>query len=374
VAVHRIVSIQTTGARGGAEYANVDLLDALAARGHEVLLVTNLPDLADGTRVPVLPISLGPKLNRRSVVRVVAEAPLTLLRLGRALRRAGPVGCVLLHFKKEQLLCALLPRSLTGDVVWMEWGPVPPAMRRGLPRWLYALAARRARRILAVSEGTRRSVVAAGAEPAKVVVVPNLVDVGAVRFDDAGRERLRAEWGAREATFVIGLISRLQRRKRNDVVVDAMASLDGDVLLVVAGEGEEEAALRARAAALPAPGRVRFVGNVRGEVETFLSACDVLVFAPSPTEGEPRVIVMAQLVGVPVVATHGEGARDLIAAGAGAIVSPSHDAPALARTLEAYRVDPGRRASEAAAAREARRASHDPQRTLATVERALGLG
>ena len=35
----RIVSIQTTSERGGAEYANVDLLDALAGRGHDVVLL-----------------------------------------------------------------------------------------------------------------------------------------------------------------------------------------------------------------------------------------------------------------------------------------------------------------------------------------------
>ena len=93
----------------------------------------------------------------------------------------------------------------------------------------------------------------------------------------------------------MGCISRFQRRKRNDVVIDAMADLDGDVLLVIAGEGDQEAVLRERAA--PYGDRIRFAPNVRGHVEAFLSACDVLVFAPSPTEGEPRVIVMAQLVG-----------------------------------------------------------------------------
>src|ERR1019366_8364012 len=74
-----------------------------------------------------------------------------------------PVGALMLHFKKEQLLCALLPRRLTGEIVWAEWGPVPPPMRRGPARLLYALAARRARRIMAISEGTRRTIIHARA-------------------------------------------------------------------------------------------------------------------------------------------------------------------------------------------------------------------
>jgi len=367
----RIVSIQTTEERGGAEYANVDLLQALVDRGHDVVLLTNVPDIAAGTDVRVRVVDLGPKLTRRSVGVLALRAPLVLVRIARALRAERPVGVTLLHFKKEQLLCSLLPRRLTGAVVWAEWGPVPVQLRRGVPRLIYALAARRARRIVAISQGTRRTVVQTGVPLAKIDVVPNLVDVHSVEPDAAARVRLRAEWGAGEHTLVVGCISRFQQRKRNDVVIDAMADLAGDVLLVLAGEGEQEQALRERAA--PYGERVRFVPNVRGHVEAFLSACDVLVFAPSPTEGEPRSIVMAQLVGVPVVATHPEGAEGLIPAGAGTIVSPHHDPHALAAVLAAYRDDRERPRREGELARRTTLQSHDPQRTLAAIERALGV-
>jgi glycosyltransferase involved in cell wall biosynthesis len=371
MAGHHIVSIQTTDERGGAEYANVDLLHALHGRGHDVVLLTNVPDIADDTGVPVRAIDIGPKLARRSAALVALEAPRTILRIARALHAERPVGAILLHFKKEQLLCSLLPRRLTGEIVWAEWGPVPPPMRHGAPRWLYALAARRVSRIIAVSEGTRRTVVATGIPAGKVMVVPNLVDAGSVAFDPAGRKELRRAWGADEQTLVVGCVSRFQRRKRNDVAIDAMTHLDDDVRLVIAGEGEEEGALRARAT--PFGDRVRFVPNVRGHVESFLSACDVLVFTPSPTEGEPRVIVMSQLVGLPVIATDREGAEGLIQPGGGTIVSPSHDPAALAATIEAYRDDPARRKREGEVARRATLASHDPERTLRLVKRALGL-
>jgi glycosyltransferase involved in cell wall biosynthesis len=371
VAGHRIVSIQTTDERGGAEYANVDLLQALRSRGHDVVLLTNVPDIAADTGVPVRAIDIGPKLARRSVALVLLQAPRTLLRIARALHAERPVGAVLLHFKKEQLLCSLLPRRLTGEIVWAEWGPVPPPMRRGVARWLYALAARRASRIIAVSEGTRRTVVATGIPAEKVKVVPNLVDANSVTFDPVGRDELRHAWGTQEQTLVVGCVSRFQKRKRNDVAIDAMAHLDGDVRLVLAGEGEEETALRERAA--PFGDRVRFVPNVRGHVESFLSACDLLVFTPSPTEGEPRVIVMAQLVGVPVIATDPEGARGLIPPDGGTIISPSHDPRALAAAIEAYREDPDRRKREGEVARLATLKSHDPEKTLRSVKRALGL-
>ena len=371
MAAQRIVSIQTTSERGGAEYANVDVLEALRRRGHDVRLVTNLPDLADGTGVTVRAVELGPKLSRRNAWRVVLETPRALWRLARVLSEARPVDVTLVHFKKEQILIALLPERLTGRIVWAEWGPVPPALRHGIPRLIYALAGRRAVAVMAVSAGTKGTVVDAGVTAGKVTVVPNLVEVHDVKFDATARAALRAGWSASDATFVVGCISRFQQRKRNDVVIDAVAHLEGDVLLVMAGEGDQEAALRQRAA--PYGNRVRFEPNVRGHVEAFISACDVLVFAPSPTEGEPRVIVMSQLVGVPVIATDPEGALGLIHPGAGAIVSPSHDAGALAATLAAYRDDPARRTREGSAARAATLESHDPERTLRAIERSLGV-
>ncbi len=367
----RIVSIQTTGERGGAEYANVDLLEALRRRGHDVRLLTNLPDLADGTGVPVQSIDLGPKLSRRTARSVATDALPVVWRLGRALAKERPVSATFLHFKKEQLLTALLPRRLTGRIVWAEWGPVPPPMRQGVPRFLYALAGRRAQSILAVSEGTRQTVIAAGVPARKVSVMPNLVDLDAVAYDEAGRRELRAQWGLADDAFVVGCISRFQRRKRNDVVIDALAYAGDDVRLALAGEGEEEDELRRRAS--PYGDRVRFVGSVRGDVERFISACEVLVFAPSPTEGAPRVIVMAQLVGVPVIATDGEGAVGLIPPGGGMIVSPSHDPAALGQALADYRSDPERRSREGAVARAATLEMHDPERILRDVERALGL-
>lgn len=363
----RIVSVQTSNERGGAEFANVNLLAALRDRGNEVLLLTNLPAAAEGSGVPVATIDIGPKLSRRSWARVVVETPRTLWRLSRALHAAAPVEASLLHFKKEQLLFALLPKRLTGRVVWAEWGPVPPRLRHGPPRLLYALAGRRASAVMAVSEGTRDTVVAAGVAAEKVEVVPNLVDVERIAFDAGARERVRAEWGAGPDSFVIGCISRFQRRKRNDVVIDAVAALDGDVRLAMAGDGDEEEALRARAAADP---RIAFLPT-QPDVEAFLSACDLLVFAPSPTEGAPRVIILAQLVGIPVIATGAEGARGLIPDGAGTICEPENDAPALTAALAAYRDDPARRAREGEAARAVTLASHDPEVVLTSVERLL---
>ncbi len=348
-----VLSVQTSSERGGAEYANVELLDALRAEGMQVRLLTDQPALASGTDVPVTAIRLGPKLGRRTAARVALGFPLWLWRLRRALRRAvaedGPIDILLLHFKKEQLMSALLPRSLTGSVVWAEWGRLPAPMASGPGRRAYLAAARRARSIVGVSESTRGSLLQAGVPVEKVDVIQYMLDGRELAFDAEARERYRDEWGAGEDTFVLGCVSRMNAAKRNDVIVDALAHLPEGVLLVFAGEGDGESALRARAARYG--GRVRFLPTPRGYVQEVLSGCDVTVFAPQKFEGAPRSIVFGQLAGRPVVATAPEGAEGMVLPGTGTIVAPHNDPRALARCLEEYRLDPERRAREGAAGR-----------------------
>ena len=359
----RVVSVQTSSEQGGAEYANVELLSALQARGIDVLLLTDQPQLAAGTAVPTWTIALGPKLGRATVAHVALGFLPWLGRLRRALAATasadGPIDILLAHFKKEQLMTALLPRGLARRVVWAEWGRLPGPLTRGLGRRAYLLAARRAHLIVAVSESTRRSLLAIGVPPAKVRVIHNIVDGAEVLFDPQARERYRREWGAGPDTFVLGCVSRLNASKRNDVIVDALAHLPADVLLVFAGEGPDEGALRARAA--PYGERVRFLPTPRGYVQEVLSACDVAVFAPQLVEGAPRSIIFGQLTERPVLASGPEGAEGMVLPGTGAIVASAHDPRALAACLEEYREDPARRGREGAAGRVLALERYDPE-------------
>ena len=55
-------------------------------------------------------------------------------RLRRALERQLPYDVLLVHYKKEQLMAASLPRRLRGRLVWAEWGPVPYQFRARVAR------------------------------------------------------------------------------------------------------------------------------------------------------------------------------------------------------------------------------------------------
>ena len=174
-------------------------------------------------------------------------------------------GTLLLHFKKEQLLCALLPKRLTGEIVWAEWGPVPMQLRRGPARWLVCAggAARtaddghlRGDQALDCAGRRARRENRGGPESGRCPLR---------RLWPSSRTELRRAWGVEEETLVLGCISRFHPTKRNDVVIDAMAYLEEEnVLLVLAGEGEQEEELRVSAPTLRRPRALRAQRARRG--------------------------------------------------------------------------------------------------------------
>jgi glycosyltransferase involved in cell wall biosynthesis len=370
----RIVSVMTSATRGGAEYAAVRLLDALGGRGHETVLLTSHPDTAEGTRVAARHVDLGPKLGSRSWPRLAATWPLLARRLSRELAREAPYDVLLLHFKKEQLLAPRLPAELRTRVAWAEWGPVPAPLRGGGPGRLYSRAARGVSAVLAISEGTRQSLVAAGVPADRVGVVANAIDPERFRaLPEAGAAH-RRELGVPGEAFAIGCLTRFNARKRNDVAIDAAVRLSREpgppVHLLMIGEGETEAELRARAA--PLGDAAHFVPSSGSEPAELLSGCDVVVFCPSPTEGEPLAISLGMLTERPVVATAAEGATGLVQPGTGAIAVPDHDAAAVAALLAGYRADPDRARAEGRAGRELAAARHDPAVVAERAEALLG--
>ena len=119
----KVVSVMTTESpAGGAEFAAVEMLDALIDRGHDTVMLTNQPGLGRDRRVRVVDIDLGPKLSLRTYSRLLASTPRLVRQLRRSLEREWPYDVLLLHYKKEQLVAPLLPKRLRPRIVWAEWG------------------------------------------------------------------------------------------------------------------------------------------------------------------------------------------------------------------------------------------------------------
>jgi glycosyltransferase involved in cell wall biosynthesis len=318
-------------------------------RGHEAVLLTDQPTMARDRQIRVAPIDIGPKLSVDSYRSLTLRAWPYLRRLRRALEAEAPYDVLLVHYKKEQLLARWLPEHLRRTLVWAEWGPVPFPMRRGAPRRMYLAAAQRASLVLAISEGTRRNVCEVGVPARKVHYVPNVMATDEIAFTGDGRARVRRELSIPDEAFVVGCISRFHPKKRNDVVVDAVAALGNGAHLIMAGDGETEAELRARAA--PLSERAHFVPTPGTDVADYLSAFDISVFCPSPTEGAPRAVLLGMLTSRPCLSTGAEGVSDILGPGVGGIAEPENDPDALVALLREYVEDPERARREGEEAR-----------------------
>jgi glycosyltransferase involved in cell wall biosynthesis len=335
----KIISVMTTDSSGGAEFAALEMLEALRERGHATVMLSDMQGIGRDTGVKVVPIALGPKLSSSSWVGLAARWPFLLERLRTALRAQAPYDVLMVHYKKEQLLVPFLPADLRRTIVWAEWGPVPFPMRKGLPQRAYLTAGRRTPLVMAVSEGTRRSVTEVGIPAEKVIVVPNVLRTEEIRYTEAGRARVREQLGIPADAFVVGCISRFHPKKRNDVVVQAVRALENpSVHLIMAGSGETEAQLRELA--VPLGERAHFISTPGAEVPDVLSAFDVSVFCPSPTEGAPRAVILGMLASRPCLSTGAEGVADMITPEFGGIASPENDPESLRPLLERFLSDP----------------------------------
>jgi len=143
------------------------------------------------------------------------------------------------------------------------------------------------------------------------------------------------EAGEREPGYLL-YVGRLRIRKGVEVLLEALALSRRErhgVRLLIAGSGEQEAALRRKVAELGLGEEVEFFGRAsRGQVRTLLEDARCLV-VPSTYEGMPLVILEAMRAARPVVASAVSGIPEVVVDGETGWLVPAEDPPRLAAAL-----------------------------------------
>jgi glycosyltransferase involved in cell wall biosynthesis len=167
-----------------------------------------------------------------------------------------------------------------------------------------------------------------GAQQARVV--PNGIDVAALQTAAMTRAQARTSVGVDQGAFVVGCAARFDPVKGLDLVLRAVATVDG-VTLVLIGDGPE--APRVAALAAPLGARVIRTGEVNGAARLF-PGFDVYA-APSAKEGMPLAVLEAIALGVPVVASDIPAHREVLGADYPALLprTPEAFATGLRRTV-----------------------------------------
>jgi glycosyltransferase involved in cell wall biosynthesis len=140
-------------------------------------------------------------------------------------------------------------------------------------------------------------------------------------------------WARRKAKIIY--IGRLSREKGVDTLLDAWRGWGEDApLLEIVGDGDRRTGLENRAADLPHPEKIRFLGPVPFEqTQKLLARARLLVLPSLCYEGFPMVIREAFALGVPVAASKLGPLPGIVKDGYGGALFPPGNANALGTTL-----------------------------------------
>ena len=193
--------------------------------------------------------------------------------------------------------------------------------------WLERLMRPLTTAVVCVSEATRRQGLSARAcDDAHSVVIHNAVEVGSfgAGVQSTGPPRIVS-------------VGRLAYPKDFATLLAALAHVDADYCLSLAGDGPDAAEVAAAVQANGLSDRVELLGAQRTVTE-LLARSDVFVLS-SRSEGFPVSILEAMAAGIPVVATDVGGVAEAVVDGETGILVPAADARALAAALERLLAD-----------------------------------
>lgn len=234
--------------------------------------------------------------------------------------------------------------SLHGsDVFVAERTPVARAAARHVFR--------RSGAVTACSRDLADRAIALGADPTRVDVVPYGVDVGRFKpSTPSERSALRRAAALPADALVVAAAGRLVRKKGFEYLIEALALLrTPNAHLVIAGAGDLDAELKARARDNGVADRVHFRGNLpQDAVGAWFGAADV-VAVPSMrddsgnVDGLPNTLLEGLASGTPIVTTNAGGILGVVEHNRDALVVAERDPRGLADAIDRLLGDPDRR-------------------------------
>lgn len=179
-----------------------------------------------------------------------------------------------------------------------------------------------------------------GVPPARIARIGNGVDVAACA-DRASS--LPFPGLSRDAGVVVGTVAGLRAEKNLPLLVRAVALAGPGIVLAIAGEGPQRAAIELEAERCGLTGRVILPGFLAAP-HRYLASFDIFALS-SDTEQFPISLAEAMAAGLPVAATDVGDVRGMVTPeNARFIVPPGNDA-ALAEAIRTLAGDPGLRAA-----------------------------
>jgi glycosyltransferase involved in cell wall biosynthesis len=209
--------------------------------------------------------------------------------------------------------------------------------------WVRTFPLRLANHVIVPSDYLREIVSGWGISKEKIQVIYNAVESAAA---SPAISPSLPPWNGKTLVTV----SRLVPWKGVDGLIRLLPDLP-DTRLIVAGDGEMRAALKAQTQSCGVADRVQFLGSLpQDAVRHCLDQADAFVLN-STYEGLPHVVLEAMTAGVPVIATDAGGTGEVVKENVTGLLVPVGDAFALKAAIERLWREPalGRQLAEEAA-------------------------
>lgn len=137
-------------------------------------------------------------------------------------------------------------------------------------------------------------------ESGRVRIIPNAIDLEALRFDGDVRKKTRTALGIPEDAFVIGHVGRFDEMKNQKFLVDTLKEInDPRCRLLMVGTGVLKDTVEKQLADYGLSDQAIFAGQCEAKhTHELYQAMDAFVF-PSLYEGLPGTVIEAQAAGLP---------------------------------------------------------------------------
>lgn len=219
------------------------------------------------------------------------------------------------------------------DLAFLVFPQTFRRVNRAYLTWATKVSAKRAARILTVSEATRQEVIRLlGVPPARVVVTYNACEERFRPPEPAAIEAFRRRTGLPER-FIL-FVSTLEPRKNVPTLLEAYAQIATSIdapLIIGGGKGWLYDEIFAKVEQLGLHDRVRFVGFIDRDEQPLWYAAATVFTLPSLYEGFGMPLLEAMACGTPVVTTTSSSLPEVV--GDAGLTVPPTDAEALGAAL-----------------------------------------
>lgn len=290
---------------GGAEKFAYDLILEIASEDNQVFLYTSndflLKSLAEHRNINVekIPIYLDFAGNRKGLLKSLLLTPLAKIYYLRTLfkikKRTGKQVVVCSGFS-EKIIVTPIARLFNLPVFFIEYGPLSPIFNRlyGIPKFLYYLSKKFAKKIIVPSENTRLSLKNIFEENKMVLIPCGSLSPQSPSLYSQNKNKIKKN--------SIIVVSRLEEGKGQDLAIKAFALVKKefeDAELLIIGQGNFERELKKLSNNDPQIKFLKYVQNKQDLIEQ-----SEIVLCPSvwPLEGFGLTITEAMALKKPIVA------------------------------------------------------------------------